>query len=267
MGTALVTGASSGIGEVYCRALAREGYDLILVARRNELLEALAEELKTRYGISAQALPADLASDEDTSMVARHIETVADLTMLVNNAGFAVEGFFSATDIERQLDVVRVHDLATARLTHAALPGMMARGYGNIINLSSMGAFFPFPSNVIYNASKAFLVSFTQSLAMELWRTGVRVQVLAPGFTHTSFHAAMEADIAAIPANMWMDPEEVVRESLRALKKGRYGKIVVVPGKRNRRLALLFLLPRPLVFWGSAFLARLLERKLQNQVR
>ncbi len=264
MGTALVTGASSGIGEAYCRALAREGYDLILVARRRELLEALAEELKSSYEVSAQVLPADLASDEGTSIVARHIEQVTDLTLLVNNAGFATEGFFAEIDIERQLNMVRVHDLATMRLTHAALPGMIARGHGSVINLSSMGAFFPFPYNVVYNASKAFLVSFTQSLAMELWRTGVRIQVLAPGFTHTSFHAAMQADITDIPESMWMNAEEVVRESLRALKKGRHGKIVVVPGRRNRRLALFFLLPRPLVFWGSAMLARLLEKRLKG---
>jgi short-subunit dehydrogenase len=264
MGTALVTGASSGIGEAYCRALASEGYDLVLVARRQVVLEALAEELRSRHGISAQVLPADLASDEGSTMVARRIEQISDLSMLVNNAGFAVEGFFVETDIERQLDVVRVHDLATVRLTRAALPGMIARGHGYIINLSSMGAFFPFPANVVYNASKAFLLSFTQSLAMELWRTGVRVQVLNPGFTHTAFHATMEADISSIPKNMWMSPKDVVQESLQALKKGKRGKIVVVPGGRNRRLALLFLLPRPLVFWGSVLLARLLEKRLEK---
>jgi short-subunit dehydrogenase len=267
MGTALVTGASSGIGEAYCRALAREGYDLILVARRKELLDALAGELRSRYDISAQVLQADLASDEDASMVARRIEQVADLSMLVNNAGFAVEGFFAETDIERQLNMVRIHDLATLRLTRAALPGMIARGQGSVINLSSMGAFFPFPSNVVYNASKAFLVSFTQSLAMELWRTGVRIQVLAPGFTHTAFHAAMKVDTTSIPESMWMSAEEVVQESLRALSKEKHGKIVLVPGRRNRRLALFFLLPRPLVFWGSVLLARRLEKRLEKAVQ
>ena len=188
-GTALVTGASLGIGEAYCRALAREGYDLILVARRRELLEKLAEELKSRLGIGAEVFPADLASDEDTARVARRIEEATDLCLLVNNAGFGVEGFFVDTDIERQLDVVRVHDLATMRLCRAALPGMIARRHGGIINLSSLAAFFPSPGNVIYSASKAFTVAFSEALSLELKGTGVRVQALCPGFTHTSFHS------------------------------------------------------------------------------
>ncbi len=221
-GTALVTGASLGIGEAYCRALAREGYDLILVARRRELLEKLAEELKSRHGIGAEVFPADLASDEDTARVARRIEETADLSLLVNNAGFGVEGFFVDTDIERQLDVVRVHDLATMRLCRATLPGMIARRHGGIINLSSLAAFFPSPGNVIYSASKAFTVAFSEALSLELKGTGVRVQALCPGFTHTSFHSSLGMDMSHIPERMWMDADEVVEESCARLCGARW---------------------------------------------
>ena len=266
-GTALITGASSGLGEAYSHALARQGYDLVLVARRLDLLETLAGELKSRYGVGAEALASDLASEVGMDRAVRRIEETDYLSILVNNAGCAVEGFFVDTDIGLQMNSVRLHDLATMRLTRAALPGMIARGGGAVISVSSMGGFFPFPGNVVYNASKAFLVSFTQSLALELWRTGVRVQVLCPGFTHTSFHATMEADVSQIPEGMWMSADEVVGESLRALNKGRHGRIVFIPGRRNRRLGWLFLLPRPAVFRGSALLARVLEKKMGSARR
>jgi uncharacterized protein len=261
-GTALITGASAGLGEAYSRALAARGYDLILVARRRELLESLANELRSRHGVEAEVFTADLTSREELERVALRIEQVDGLAMLINNAGFAVEGFFVDTDIERQMDVVRLHDLASMRLTRAALPQMIARGAGGVICVSSMGGLFSFPANVTYNASKAFLVSFVQSLALELWRTGVRVQALCPGFTRTSFHATIGADVSQVPAGMWMSADAVVEESLQALERGRHGRIVFIPGKRNRRLGWFFLLPRPVVFRASAMLARALEKKM-----
>lgn len=251
--TALVTGASSGIGKAYAQSLARQGYDLILVARRRELLESLGEELGSRYGIEADVLTADLTRDEEVIRVAEQIEAAADLSMLVNNAGFAVETLFAESDIERQLDMVRIHDMAAMRLTRAALPGMLARRRGYIVNLSSMGGFFPFPGNAIYNASKAFLVTFTETLQLELAGTGVHVQVLCPGFTHTGFHAAENLDVSDIPAGMWMNADEVVEESLRALQRG---KVVFIPGSRNRMLALFFKLPRPLLYRGIGLLVK-----------
>jgi short-subunit dehydrogenase len=257
-GTALVTGASFGIGEAFCRALARDGYDLVLVARRREPLEKLAEELRLRHGIEAEAFPADLASDEDAARVARRIEEAADLSMLVNNAGNAVEGNFVDTDIERQLESIRLHDLAVTRLTHAALPGMIARRGGGIVNLSSMAAFFPSTGNVVYNAAKAFTVAFTETLSLELKGTGVRVQALCPGFTHTAFHSSMGVDVSHVPERMWMSADEVVEESLRALERGRRGKVVFIPGRANRLVGLLFNLPRPVVYHTTALLDRIL---------
>ncbi len=259
-GTALITGASAGLGEAYSRALAARGYDLILVARRLDLLENLAAELRSRHGIEAEAFAADLTSEEELERVALRIEQADRLVILVNNAGCAVEGFFVDTDIERQMDVVRLHDLAGMRLARAALPQLIARGAGALIFVSSMGGLFPFPANVTYNASKAFLVSFAQSLALELWRTGVRVQALCPGLTHTSFHATMGVDVSQVPEGMWMSADEVVEESLQALEEGRHGRIVFIPGKRNRRLGWLLLLPRPAIFRAVAMLARILEK-------
>ncbi len=251
-GTALVTGASSGIGEAFCRALAREGYDLILVARRREPLEELAEELTSRHDIKAEVLPADLSSDPDTARVARRLEEAAGLCLLVNNAGNAVEGNFVDTDIESQLESIRLHDLAVTRLSRAALPGMISRRRGGIINLSSMAAFFPSPGNAVYSAAKAFTVAFTETLSLELKGTGVQVQALCPGFTHTAFHSSIGIDVSYIPEWMWMSADAVVEESLRALERGRRGKVVFIPGRLNRLMGLFFSLPRPVVYFGTA---------------
>ena len=252
-GTAVITGASSGIGETFARALAQRGYDLILVARRRELLEVLAEELSSAHGIHAEVLAADLALEEDAAMVAREIEAREDASMLVNNAGYTLEGPFAESDIERQLDMVRVHDLATMRLTRAALPGMIARRRGAVINVSSLGGFAPQLDNSVYCASKAFLIEFTETLHLELSGSGVRVQVLCPGFTHTGFHDAAGSDISGIHDWMWMKAGKVVEESLRALERG---NVVVIPGRRNRFFRFLYRMPRPLLYRASL---RLLE--------
>lgn len=257
-GTALITGASSGIGKAFAGSLAQRGYDLILVARRRELLESLADELSSAHGIHAEVLTADLALEEDMIRVAQRIEANDEVSMLVNNAGFDVDSPFAKSDIERELDMVRVHDMATMRLTRAALPGMIARRRGAVINVSSIGAFFPLPDHAIYDASKAFLLSFTETLQVELAGSGVRAQVLCPGFTHTSFHAVSQMNISAIPGRMWMEPDEVVEESLRALDRG---KVVVIPGRRNRLLALFSKLPRPLIYRAIGKMVELTKKQ------
>lgn len=262
-GTALVTGASSGIGEAFCRALAERGHDLVLVARRREGLEKLAEELSSHHGISAKALSADLSTEEGMESVALYIAGSEDLEVLVNSAGDAVDGFFDRTELRRQLESVRLHDLALLRLTHAALSGMIRRRRGDIINLSSMAAFFPFPGSAVYSACKAFTAAFTETLALELKGSGVRVQALCPGFTHTQFHQRMGMDVSSIPPWMWMDPHEVVAESLRALERGR---VICVPGRLNRLMAASFRLPRPLLQKGAWVLYRLLERSRSRRI-
>jgi uncharacterized protein len=252
-GTALVTGAASGIGEAFSRRLAGEGCDLILVDRQGELLETLAEELRSRHGVAVETITADLSDPGDVAVVERRIEAAEWLSTLVNNAGYCTEGFFADLDIESQTDIVAVHDIASMRFLRAALPQMKARHGGDIINVASMLAMFPFPGSVTYNATKSFLVAMTETLHLELLGTGVRVQVLCPGFTHTHFHDKMDVDMEELSKFPWMQPQEVVEESLEALRRGR---VVCVPGSRNRMLARLGALPRGAQYRLIAFLNR-----------
>lgn len=252
-GTALITGAASGIGEAFSRRLAGEGYDLILVDRQRDLMEALAEELRASHGVAVETIASDLSDSQDVLSVERRIAAEESLSVLVNNAGYCTEGFFADLDIEGQLDIVAVHDIASMRLVRAALPQMKARHRGDIINVASMLAMFPFPGSVTYNATKAFLVAMTETLHMELRGSGVRVQVLCPGFTHTHFHDLMDVDMDDLSKFPWMRPEEVVEESMDALRRGR---VICIPGSRNRLLAVLQALPRAAQYRLIAFLTR-----------
>jgi short-subunit dehydrogenase len=243
---AVVTGASSGIGAEFCKELARRGCDLILVARRASRLSQLAAELAEAYGIRADALAADLTKDEELAGVERRVSAEENLEYLVNNAGFGTRGKFFETDRDSQDRMHRLHVLATLRLTHAALSGMVARGRGNIVNVSSVAAFWETPGNASYCATKAWMNSFTEGLALELKAAGspVKVQALCPGFTYTEFHDVMGVDRGVIPGPLWMPAEAVVKASLRGLERGR---AVVVPGVGYKFLVLLSgLVPRRL---------------------
>jgi len=230
---AVVTGASAGLGVSFARALARRGYDLILVARRAERLAALAAELAT-LGAAAEVLPADLTNDADLARVEEKIRGCDRLAMLVNNAGFGLDKLFHESDLAGQSAMARLHVLAPTHLTHAALPGMVARGRGAVINVSSVAAFLQGASGVMYCATKAFLNSFTLSLAVELAGTGVRVQALCPGFTYTEFHDVLGMDRRLVPKFWWLHADHVVEQSLRDLKRGR---VVSIPSLRYRLLA------------------------------
>ncbi len=244
-GTALITGGSSGIGAAFARRLAQEGYDLILVARRRERLEALAEELMERHGVEVEALAADLAQAEGMAQVVKRIEETDELTLLINNAGFGTKGRFFKTDIDEQIAMVDVHVTAPARLTHAALPGMLARRRGGIINLSSVAAFLPIPGNVSYCATKSYVKTFSQTLQLELAGSGVRLQALCPGFTRTEFHDRMGTGRPPFPGLAWLSPEEVVERSLTCLERE---KVVCVVGFWYRlAVALAPWIPRSLV--------------------
>jgi short-subunit dehydrogenase len=236
IGRALVTGASSGIGEVYARRLAAGGFDLTLVARREERLKALADELTAAHGIQADVVAADLSKNKGVVKVTDYIEAHPDLTLLINNAGFGKRGKFIEADLEGQLDMVRVHIIATVTLARAALPGMIQRGRGAIINVSSVAAFFPSAGGATYSASKVYLNNFSEALSAELEGTGVKVQALCPGFTYTEFHDTPEYsdfDRKEIPGALWMPAEEVVDESLAALSGD---KVIVIPGRRYQAM-------------------------------
>ncbi len=231
--TAIVTGASSGIGEEFARRLHREGYRLVLVARRTDRLEQLARELAP-----AEALGADLALDGEIERVAVRIAAEPGLELLVNNAGFGVPGRFWEADARALDRMHRLHVLCVQRLTRAALERMVPEGRGGVINVASMAGCFHVPGAVAYGATKAWVTHFTAGLHLELRSIGspVRVQALCPGFTRSGFHEVAGMDAGAIPRPLWMTAEEVVDASLRALVRNR---AVVIPGWTYRLTAVL----------------------------
>jgi uncharacterized protein len=226
-GRALVTGASSGIGAVFARQLAQQGYDLVVLARREDRLRALADEFQRNYGTRVEVLPADLSDPADVERVAQQVAEMEDLELLVNNAGYGVGGRFSEIDARKNMDNVQVNLVAPVRLARAVLPGMIRRGRGGIINVSSVASFLPAAGNHTYGATKNYLNFLSESLRMELEGTGVRVQALCPGYTHTEFHDADPGYKSTIPGILWLNAEDVVAESLRGLREGR---LYVVPG-------------------------------------
>ena len=239
---ALITGASSGIGEGYARTLARQGYDLIIVARRMERLNALKAELEAQYGVQVEVLAADLNEDADITRVEQRIRSVPALSLLINNAGFDQVGDFAAVPLERHLAMLKVHVETMIRLCHAALPAMRQHHAGAIINVASMGGLSPLPQNSLYCATKAAMVMFSKVLAGEERRHNIAVQALCPGYTSTEiFDTAGFAGFRAqrIPRFLWMSADAVVQASLRRL---RVDQAVIIPGWRNRLFYVLVLL-------------------------
>lgn len=236
-GWAVVTGASSGIGEAFARALDRRGYALLLVARRKERLEALAATLRR-----AEVLAADLGDAAEVERVAAHAERLGAVELLVNNAGFASNGAFVALDGARELDMVKLNVLAPMRLAQRLLPAMVARRAGGIVNVSSIGAFQPVPFMATYGATKAFVLSWSEAVAEELRGSGVRVTCVCPGPTATEFFAAggVNPRMGRVPHVMSAD--ELVARTLDAFDDGR---AVLVPG---------------IVNWLTAFVTRLVPR-------
>lgn len=247
-GTALVTGASAGIGREFCRQLAARGHDLIVVARDGTRLQALAAELIERHGVTVEVLVADLARDADVDRVVERIAQADSLALLVNNAGFGTTGSVATAPPGPQEQMLRVHVLAPMRLTRAALPGFLGRRRGAVVNVSSVASFIYSPGSVNYCASKAYLTTFTEGLALELEGTGVRAQALCPGFTRTEFHQRMGPDAGSRPKSMWMTAESVVRASLAQLDRN--GPVICVPGLGYKLLVgALRLLPRRAIGW------------------
>jgi len=221
---ALVTGASSGIGECFARRLAAEGYRLILIARRRDRLDTLAAALA-----GAEVLTADLSEESGLRLVEERILAAPDLDLLVNNAGFGSMGRFFEIAVGSQDRMHRLHVIATMRLTHAALRVMVARGTGAVINVSSVAAFGQNPGSVSYCATKTWMNSFTEGLDIELKSAGsrVKVQALCPGFTITEFQDVINMDRKRVPAWMWMRADDVVDASLKGLAQD---ELIVVPG-------------------------------------
>lgn len=259
---ALVTGASTGIGEGFARRLGCDGYDLILVARTGEedLLAKLSQELSQEHGISTEYLAADFSRSSDVAKLVEKIERTPNITILVNNAGFGDPGVFHEKDLEIQLDMIRVNIIAGVRLTHSAIPVMMAAkekapnpgSYGtySIINVSSVASYILYTPNLVYRSTKVFLKGFSESLAFELRGTGIRVQALCPGLTRTAMYTktGYGDDHPIFTKRRFMSAEKVVNCSIKCLKKN---KVVCIPGWHNKFFAVIFsLMPRKMFYWG-----------------
>ncbi|HWG25914.1 SDR family oxidoreductase [Actinospica sp.] len=228
MTTALITGGTAGIGRAFADKFAALGYDLVLVARNQERLDATAGELRgesagtdeerQRAERRVETLSADLATVQGRALVEERLaEKDRPVDILVNNAGFGIAHSFRSGSLEEEERLIDVHVRAVLRLTHAALPGMVLRGKGSVINVASVAAFVP---RGTYSAAKAWTVSFSESVAAELNGTGVRCMALCPGFTHTEFHDRAEVDPQQIPNWMWLDADEVVDAAIDDLRKG-----------------------------------------------
>jgi short-subunit dehydrogenase len=245
MATALVTGATAGIGAAFAKRLASEGFDLVLVARDSERLEKAAQAHSASYGVAVEVISADLAEDEGIALVEERVARGVDL--VVNNAGFGQRGDFLASETAEELAMLRVHCEAVLRITKAALPGMIERGRGQIINVASVAAFV---SRGTYSASKSWVVTFSDSVRQQVAGTGVHIMVLCPGWVRTEFHQRSGMDTAGIPSFMWIDADRLVAEALRDLRRG---TSVSVPGLSYKVLVgLAKILPRTLTTRLSA---------------
>ncbi|MEV7971093.1 SDR family oxidoreductase [Sphaerisporangium sp. NPDC088356] len=249
MPTALITGATAGIGAAFARRLAADGFSLVLVARDEKRLTTAASELHRRYGVAAEVLAADLATGEGITTVEERLREGVDL--LVNNAGFGHSGADLDVPVTDELTMLRVHCEAVLRLTMAALPAIRARGRGGVINVASVGAFFP---QGTYSASKAWVVTFSESLALRIPEPRVRVMALCPGFVRTEFHERAAIDTSGIPGFLWLSADRLVGSAMRDFARG---VPVSVPDPRYKVIAAIArYVPRGVVTRVSAGIGR-----------
>lgn len=229
LGTALITGASTGIGATYADRLARRGYDLILVARDAPRLEQVAERLRKETSVKVEVLPADLVNKTDLLKVEQRLRSDATVTMLVNNAGMSVAGELADGDIDKYDAMIQLNITAVLRLAAAVAPGFIQRKGGTLINLASVLALAPEMFNGTYSGTKAFVLNFTQSLQNELGKHGVRVQAVLPGATRTEIWERSGSDISSLPDAMLMGVDDLVNAALAGLDLGEQVTIPPLP--------------------------------------
>ena len=229
-GLALITGATAGIGATFARQLARAGHDLLLVARDGERLAAVSAQLHQDFGVRATHLPADLSDPAGVAAVQEAL-VAQPVELLVNNAGIGLNKSFLKSTVDEELYLLNLNVVSVMRLTHTAVRGMVDRGHGSIINVSSVSGFAATMPGSTYPASKAWVTSFSESVAMQVKHRGVRVMALCPGFTRTEFHARAGIAAGQMPDWVWLDADSVVRQGLADLRKG---KMVSVPSIRYK---------------------------------
>jgi short-subunit dehydrogenase len=225
-GTALVTGASSGIGAIYAERLATRGFDLLLVARDKERLETTASHLREAHGIQVEVLKADLTDKNDVLKLEQRLRSDSSISLLVNNAGVAADGLLANADMDKLERLIQLNVTTVTRLASAAAASFAKAGRGTIINIASVVALFPERFNATYSASKAYVLSLTQSLHAELDGTGVKIQAVLPGVTRTEIWERSGIDASGIPAEMVMDAGEMVDAALAGLDQG---ELITIP--------------------------------------
>jgi short-subunit dehydrogenase len=236
--TALITGASAGIGTALARVFASHRFDVVLTGRRAERLYALAEELRATHSVLARAMPADLARSESCAELVGALDRDGiGIDALVNNAGYGVPGFYRETSWETQRDFIQVLVTAPCELAHRLLPGMTRRGYGRILNVASVAGLMPgSASHTLYGGAKAMLIKFSQALHSEQKGSGVFVSALCPGFTSSEFHDVngTRAEMRRLPKFMWLSAERVAQEGYRAVMKN---QPICIPGAQYRLIS------------------------------
>jgi short-subunit dehydrogenase len=236
--TALVTGASAGIGQAFARELARRDFDLVLTARRRERLVELRDELTAGRTMQVEVMPADLADPEaPQALFDSLLRKGIAVDLLVNNAGYNIAAKYADTSWKQQADFIQVLITAVAQLTHLFLPGMLERGWGRIINVASLaGLLYGAPGATLYSGAKSFLIKLSEALSLELVGTRVCVTALCPGFTFSEFHDVngMRSRMGKLPGALWMDADTVARQGIEASLEGR---TVLVNGALNRVIA------------------------------
>ena len=253
---ALITGASAGLGAEFCRQLAAKGYQLVLVARRVDKLQAVADEVKSTHGTNSLIITSDLHQVDACEAIVKRLEDEGiNIEYLVNNAGYGLPGSFHVPSWQEHADFIQIMMTAVCELTWRLLPGMRERGKGYIVNVASVAALVPpSPGHTLYAASKSFLIKFSEVLALENTDSGVKVTALCPGFTYTEFHDVNDtrALVNELPSYLWLDAKHVVSDTLKTLSAKKVDS-TVVPGRQYKTLVWI---NRYLPWLGRFFIKR-----------
>jgi len=245
--TALITGASAGIGHAFAEQFAQHGFNLVLVARREDKLKEIAASISKVHGVKAETLPVDLSTQDAVPEIMAELDKRGlTVDVLVNNAGYAILDDFSEASWADHATMLEVMLIGYTRLCHAIIPPMKQRGYGRIINVSSLSAFIPPNAGSLYGGIKSYIVDLSIALDLELRPHGIHCTAVCPGFTYTEFHDVMQVRnfLSSIPSFVWMSADAVAREGYEAVMAG---KLVVINGRINRLIAMVYnLMPKPI---------------------